>query len=392
MDDPWFSVVIPYSQRLPQLTGALTSLAEQTLNSADFEVVIGAIGYDQQFISTCEALADQLAIVTVMVSGEWNCSRARNSALRQARGRVVVLLDADMAVPTTFLANLRDQHFAHDRNHCVLGQIVGYYDESGDVRFLEGAPPPYEHYRAALADLQANEPFRVDRRLSHPVLPWAMSWSGLVALPLATIREHDLYFDERFRGWGWEDVEWGYRVWRTGTPITIQEDVYGLHQPHQSASSDSRANRRYLLKKWPALEVEMWSAFGSAETIAGLDDLTREVTAIVGDDHTFGVLRGTVDGAAALIVGVVLNSRREPVDPDSLSLFDDGLDEVHPLVGMTLPYLDGDVERCLLLPPVRRLSPRYREAILREARRVARRAPETPQYATASPADDGHGR
>ncbi|WP_405015270.1 hypothetical protein [Kitasatospora sp. NBC_01539] len=44
-----------------------------------------------------------------------------------------------------------------------------------------------------------------------------------------------------------------------------------------------------------------------------------------------------------------------------------------PLAGFGLPHPDGSVEECRVLPPVAALGARYRDAILREAERVARK-------------------
>jgi hypothetical protein len=41
MSDLWFSIVIPYRQRLANLRRAFESLAEQTFDQRRFEVVVG---------------------------------------------------------------------------------------------------------------------------------------------------------------------------------------------------------------------------------------------------------------------------------------------------------------------------------------------------------------
>ncbi len=48
-----------------------------------------------------------------------------------------------------------------------------------------------------------------------------------------------------------------------------------------------------------------------------------------------------------------------------------------PLAGFALPYSDGEIGECHVLPPVTELSARYRDTILREAERVAKKVSTT---------------
>jgi hypothetical protein len=86
------------------------------------------------------------------------------------------------------------------------------------------------------------------------------------------------------------------------------------------------------------------------------------------------VARGTVDGADVLLVGATIDGDARVCDPAQAAQLDGGLAaEVLPLVGLALPYPDGSVGECRVLPPIQRLSERYRQVVLREAERVARR-------------------
>jgi GT2 family glycosyltransferase len=380
MGNPTFSVAIPYRQRLSNLRRALASLAEQTLDSSRFEVVVGAIDYSPEYISICQEYADRLTIVTVMVNGEWNYSRARNLALRQVSGRILLIMDADMVLPPGFLENLHEKYFSGEENVCLVGQMIDYRPDGayalsdGDA---SGTGLPYEQYRAALAQLQTSSGVRLDQRLDRdPAVAWTGVWAGLVAIPVATVQRHGLSFDENFHGWGLEDVEWGYRVWRSGTPIIMREDVYGMHQPHPRPGTlgddEYLANGRYFLAKWPTLEVELWRAFGNAGAARWLGDARREMTAVTGGSR-LGIIKGSVGGDSVLVVGVTLDDCQQPADATAQSLLDQRPpDEVLSLIGCALPHPDQSIDRCFILPRVQRLSPELRDAVLNEAGRVAR--------------------
>jgi GT2 family glycosyltransferase len=382
--EPDFSVVIPYKARLDNVRVVLAALADQTLPTSRYEVVLGVLEYAPEYVRMCAEFAGRLDIVSVLVDEDWNLSRARNLAIRQTRGRVLVFLDADMALPPGFLANLRDRHFAHDQNVCVVGRMVGYDAvRESDVDTVEVLP--YEHYRPLLAELERTPGGGPDVRWTPEYtgpfarFPWAFARGGLLAIPRATVFEHDLRFDENFRGWGAEDQEWALRVALTGTPILLGQEVYGLHLPHLRANSENGAtawpNNRYYLRKWPRRELEVALAVGGWENAHEvMDEIESEVDRCVGEAATLAVVRGTISGSPAIAVGVVADRATLTPAPADAALFDGpgGL-EILPLAGFALPWADEDVDECLVLAPALRLSPRYRHAVLREAERVARK-------------------
>lgn len=94
-----FSIVVPFKGRERTLRVVLAALAEQTMDQAEFEVVVGAMEYSTEYVELCREFTDRLTVVSVMTTGEWNVARARNLAIRHASGEVVMTLDADIALP-----------------------------------------------------------------------------------------------------------------------------------------------------------------------------------------------------------------------------------------------------------------------------------------------------
>lgn len=381
VDDLTFSVVIPYRRRLENIEVVFRSLAEQTIDPARLEVIVGAIEYSDDFISLCRQLADQLAITTVMTGGEWNVCRARNLGLRQASGQVTVILDADMVLPAPLLERLGSEYFTDGREACVLGRAAGYDDTLSRSDMPAASTPPFRHYRQLLADLERSGGVVEDLRddLQDPAVRWTLVWGGLVALSTALVGQHDLTFDEGFTGWGAEDQEYGYRIQAAGIPIELARDIYGLHLPHERdlAFQDqfSDVNQRYFLRKWPSLSVESWIRFGWHDVNLIYRDIEDDVARCAGGPgRMLGVATGTVAGNHTIVVGAVIDTERRLIGEEVPALFD-GLapPEVVPLAGFALPYDDGQFSECRVLSPVLNLSERYRDAVLAEAGRVAAR-------------------
>ena len=70
---------------------------------------------------------------SVLSHRPWQVGHARNLALRQVNGDVVVLMDVDMALPARCLQDLYDTHFGYGQRICVVGQMIDYDNNTGDV-------------------------------------------------------------------------------------------------------------------------------------------------------------------------------------------------------------------------------------------------------------------
>lgn len=378
MSEIKLSLAIPYKQRLDNIRILFEGLADQTMDSSQFEILVGAMEYSEEYVSACRRYIDRLNITTVMSSGDFEVSRARNLAMRQASGEVIVHLDADTLLAPDALENLYDHHFSYGQNVCIVGQVLGYgNNRDGDVPSVDALS--YAHYKRALDELWDGTGNPRDPRfqVTH-VLPWAFAWTGLIALPAAAVRAHDLYFDEDFRGWGVEDLEWGYRICASGIPIILREDVHALHLPHlrdtEGNFSKARRNWRRFLRKWPRTDIELASAFGDVDANSLFPEYQRELTAVIGGSGSvFGVINGTIGGNRVLVLGASLDAARRVIDPALLASFDGRAGvEVLPLVGMGLPYDDASFDEVLVLPPVRRLSAKYAGAVRAEVQRVSK--------------------
>ncbi|GAB1691173.1 glycosyltransferase family 2 protein [Krasilnikovia sp. M28-CT-15] len=376
MKNPKVSIVIPYRQRLRNIRIAFEAFARQTLPRAEFEIVLGVMEHAPDFTALCQEFSDRLDIVAVSCSYDWQVGRARNLALRMARGSVVVLLDADMAVPRRFLENLWERHFAGGQEHCVVGQMIDYDNNTADVTSAEARP--YAFYADRLAELDRHGPGPADARLrTAHVIAWAFAWTALIALPRDTITRHDLFFDLNFHGYGVEDLEWAYRVSRAGVPIVMREDVFGIHLPHQRNVAANRrteeANYRYFLGKWPSVEVELAAAFGDFEANQQLVAFRRELSEVLPSGSAGpAVVRGASAGVDTVVVGAGLGADGEVCLPVGTTFDAEPEVTVLPLAGLALPFPTGSVQRCVISPSVRGFSTRYRKHILAEAGRVAR--------------------
>lgn len=368
------SISIPYRQRLDNIILAFEGLANQTMDSSEFEVIVSAMEYCDDYVSACRGFTDRINIVSVVSAYEFQIPRARNMAMRQATGDIIVQMDADTLLPPHALQNLYDRHFSFGQEICVVGQVVGYGNNNdGDTVTVDKLS--YAHYLDVLENMTKAPDWPADPRFQVPhVVPWAFGWTGLIALPAAAVRARDLFFDETFRGWGVDDLEWSYRVCASGLPIVLRPDVYALHLPHVRDSAANRvteaANYRRFLRKWPTPDVELAHAVGDVEANAGFLEYQRELRRVGGGAPT-GTVRGRIDGRDVLFVGVGRDTAQAVTE--LTGRFDDeAAVERLPLAGLALPYDDQSIEECRILPTISRFSKRYRDTVSAEAARVAK--------------------
>lgn len=372
------SISIPYKQRLDNLKIVFEALANQTIPKSEFEVVVGVMEYCQDYVNLCKEFSQFINIISVISSDEFSIPRARNLAMHQAKGQVIIQMDADTLLPKDALQNLYNKHFLFNQNICIVGQVVGYgNNKDGDVETVD--IKPYSWYQDEFIKLQNSKGVPRDPRFQvDHIIPWAFGWTGFIALPVDLVRQHSLYFDEDFHGWGVDDLEWSYRICTTGIPIVLCEDVYAIHLPHlrnQSANQKTeRQNYLRFLQKWPKLDVELAHAFGDVEANSLFLDFMQALQKLTENgEYALATLRGLAKGKKMLIIGGLVDSNGYVANLDIMDIFDDwSRVERLPLVGMALPYLDKEFEECRILPSVTQLPEKYWNATKMEATRVSR--------------------
>ena len=95
------SVCIPYKQRLENLKIVFEALVNQTMPSSEFEVIIGAMEYSKEFLELCLNFSNKINITSVVTGRDFSIPSARNLAMRQATGSIIVQMDADSLLTKT---------------------------------------------------------------------------------------------------------------------------------------------------------------------------------------------------------------------------------------------------------------------------------------------------
>lgn len=207
-EGPAVSVIIPTHQRREALRDALESLARQSVDPGEYEVVVSVDASTDGTVEMLDALEVPYELHRVSPQSRGRAA-ACNAALAAARGEVAIVLDDDMRVVPEFVERHRSHHPAGSRL-CVLGAVP--------VELGEGSPRA-AHYVKHKFDLHLS-------RLSDPehlALPRSF-FTGNASLRTEVMREVG-GFDDSFGIYGNEDVELALRLRKRGVELAYDPEA-----------------------------------------------------------------------------------------------------------------------------------------------------------------------
>ncbi len=203
------SVVIPTYERCASTRAMLDLLAVQTLDPADFEVVVIVDGSQD---GTREMLEAYDAPYRLRWRWQPNAGlvATRNAGIALASGSIVVLIDDDMRPSADFVGAHLRAHRAGDRL-CVLGPVP--------IEVPAGSGPLLRYIGQKF-----NE--HLDRLGAQPALELGVRdfYGGNFSADRAFVVEAG-GFDEGFEGYGYEDIDLWLRLHARGARAVLAPDA-----------------------------------------------------------------------------------------------------------------------------------------------------------------------
>ncbi|WP_158604494.1 glycosyltransferase family 2 protein [Nocardioides mangrovicus] len=223
MSRPRTSVVVPTYRGAHRLPALLDGLAAQS--DDDLEVVIAVDGDVDGSAAVVEARTD-LPVRAVVLPRNQGRSAALNAGFAAARGELLVRCDDDLELSPGYVA-------AHVAAHAsarvgVIGPCRNVYDDTAYARVF-GTDADQRLLQAQLS--------------AGPETAWRF-WGGNVSVTREDQERVGEYDHRTFDRYGWEDADWGYRLWRTGCPVVVDPRAWAVH--HGAAiSAATRAGRAF---------------------------------------------------------------------------------------------------------------------------------------------------
>lgn len=395
---PKLSVVIPTYNRCELLDRLLSQLAAQTVAANEFEIIVADDGSADATKDVVESFGDLLRIKYHFQEDlGFRAALARNTGARMAEAPVLVFVDAGEFVGPDFVAGHLAAH-ADERHYAVIGYVYGYNPATGvpmsGLHELMDEQPPADIVRAygddpTFQDVRQEMLEAIGFDLGSLAMPWQFFWAGN-----CSVRTADFWavggFDENFHGWGLEDLELAYRLFRRGMSFTFTPDAWTIEYPHERDIDDNvakvGANITQFLAKHPDPVVEIcWVLLTSQLLLDGWEESCEQVFAVsratrdlsVVDELT-RVASEIPEGSRVAIIGAGAQV------PDSLptaSLIDfdrELLDRAlsgtrhtgHHAIGLRTPLADQSVDTVVITSRLAGLWSLWGEELLAEARRI----------------------
>jgi glycosyltransferase involved in cell wall biosynthesis len=275
------SVIVPTYNRAQQLSYTLTSLANQALGRADFEVVVVDDGSSDDTFQVVKGFEHQINVKYVYQADRGYCvSSARNLGIRVADGTYCMFIDSGIIVKSDCLYQHLTRHRQQKTETAIIGYTYGWGAQEGE---LEKAINPHDADGSiarlmalgTIYDIRENIFRKYNYRIESLSAPWTLFYGGHLSIRRKSLFEVGL-FDEKYDGnWGAEDQDLGYRLYRANMKIVLCRKAMVLHLPHPSdaeaKSKQGYENCRYFHQKFQTVESQLF--FDSYAS-----DVSRQIT------------------------------------------------------------------------------------------------------------------
>jgi len=192
------SVIIGTLNQKEILKKTLESLSHQTYPKDQYEILL----VDSMSSDGTEDLAGNFDLRYFRRENKGKVA-ARNFAIQQAQGAVILFTDADIPCEPNWI----EEHMKYQekyKNAALAGQTIRLRRED-------------------LTDTELPTKFKMQQKI-----PWSYFLTGNLSIKKETIIKAGL-FDENFKEYGWEDIELGYRLHKMGVPLYFLPTALNHH-------------------------------------------------------------------------------------------------------------------------------------------------------------------
>jgi glycosyltransferase involved in cell wall biosynthesis len=396
---PAASVIIPTYNRREELGKTLETLIEQDIAPGSFEVIVADDGSTDRSADVVSLFAGRLRLKYCFQEDQgFRVGAARNAGARLAAAPLLIFLDCGTLAGPGLVSGHLAAHAGSEERRAVIGYCYGYNptDEDPWVPDSFHALSPAELFRRYGGDRRfADTRERDYARIGSDPMKWPLPWLYFFGMN-CSVPAGDFWaaggFDERFRSWGVEDVELGYRLHRNGAAMVLSREAWTIEMPAERSVKALlyclMRNGRLFLDKFREPDIELLAdgylgtRLGTAMSESdALHRWAREAGALEVRAEIEAAAAG-LGGDARLAVFGCGPSVPDWLPPAVLADFDatllaralaDGKHAGHHAIGLRTPLPSNSADVVIVTSRLGGLWDTHGEQIMHEAGRVGRR-------------------
>ncbi|MEK9160305.1 MAG: glycosyltransferase family 2 protein [Patescibacteria group bacterium] len=222
MSSPFLSVIIPTYNRANVLEKCLRALQSQSLAKESFEVLVvddGSSDFTPELLKKWTEGWPNLKALHQKNAGQGN---ARNKALKEATGQVILFIGDDIFAAPDFLEKHATFHQDHPEKTAACLGLTEWDPEQPITPFMKWLTHggPQFAYHHLMPEQEASF--------------WYFYTSN-ISLKKDMLLEDS--FDPDFKAYGWEDIELGYRLMQKGLKLIYTPSAFAVHDHFMEPSS-----------------------------------------------------------------------------------------------------------------------------------------------------------
>ncbi|MCA9374480.1 glycosyltransferase family 2 protein [Candidatus Peregrinibacteria bacterium] len=217
------SVVIPTYNRSSILQECLQALVEQDLPRKDYEVIVVDDGSQDRTKEVAEEFVHAHDHIRYFHQKNQGQGKARNLGFEHAKGSIIVLINDDMIVRKDFLTQHLRTHLRHPGEHeVVLGLTLWHprLEKTPLMNWLTNGSTVLGRF--------GGHQFAYEKLEGKTEADYNFFYTSNLSLKKSLLEKYP--FDPAFSGYGWEDIELGYRLTKeAGMKLYYNKDAVGFH-------------------------------------------------------------------------------------------------------------------------------------------------------------------
>lgn len=217
------SVIIPTYNRKRVLGECLGALLRQTLLFDKYEVIVVDDGSRDETKTTVKSFIRNGFNLKYIRQENQGQGVARNTGVTLAIGKIVVLIGDDIVVRSDFLEEHLRMHLRHSgENEAVLG-FTTWHPKLTLTYYMQ-----WLTNGSSILGKFGGHQFAYEKLNGKEEADYNFFYTSNISLKKSLLEKYP--FDPSFSGYGWEDIELGYRLFkRVGLKIYYNSKAIGYH-------------------------------------------------------------------------------------------------------------------------------------------------------------------